>query len=230
MQRSETGAAAGTRRNLSDEDLTQAVVASFDAAPNARTREVLQSLVRHLHAFASEVQLTEEEWARGVDFLTRTGQISSDKRQEFILLSDVLGLSMLTIGINHRVPSGATESTVFGPFFVDGTPGYENGDDIANGQSGEPCLIEGTVRSTDGDPIAGARIEVWQADEDGFYDVQLSDLDGPQGRGHLPRPTTGASGSGRSGPRRTRSPPTARSASCSRRRRADRCVPPTCTS
>jgi hydroxyquinol 1,2-dioxygenase len=185
MHPPDTSAAAGTRRNLADEDLTQAVVASFDGAPDARTRDVLQSLVRHLHAFASEVELTEEEWAKGVDFLTRTGQISNDKRQEFILLSDVLGLSMLTIGINHRVPSGATESTVFGPFFVEGTPAYENGDDIANGQSGEPCLIEGTIRSADGEPIAGARIEVWQADDDGFYDVQYSGLDEPQGRGHL---------------------------------------------
>jgi hydroxyquinol 1,2-dioxygenase len=92
---------------------------------------------------------------------------------------------MLTIGINHRVPSGATESTVFGPFFVEGSPAYRNGDDIANGASGEPCHLAGTVRSAAGEPIPGARIEVWQADDEGLYDVQHDDLDRPQGRGHL---------------------------------------------
>jgi hydroxyquinol 1,2-dioxygenase len=185
MQQPSDTSATDVARNLSDEELTRAVTASFDGAPDARTREVLQSLVRHLHAFASEVELTEEEWATGIDFLTRTGHMSSDRRQEFILLSDVLGLSMLTIGINHRVPSGATESTVFGPFFVQGSPAFANGDDISGGASGRPCYLEGTIRSVAGEPIAGARIEVWQADEEGFYDVQYDDLDAPRGRGHL---------------------------------------------
>ena len=172
-------------RNLSDRDLTRAVEASFAAAPDARAREVLQGLVRHLHGFAGEVGLTEQEWTTGIDFLTRTGHMSDDRRQEFILLSDVLGLSMLTVGLNHRVPSGATESTVIGPFFVEGAPEYANGDDIANGAPGRPCLIQGTILSAEGEPIPDALIEVWQADDDGLYDVQRDDLGGPQGRGRL---------------------------------------------
>jgi hydroxyquinol 1,2-dioxygenase len=173
------------RRNLADADLTRAVEASFDGTPDARLREVLQALTRHLHAFASEVELTEDEWFAAIDFLTRTGHITDDKRQEFVLASDIMGLSMLVIGINHRHPNGATESTVFGPFFVEGSPGYENGDDLANGAPGTPCYVSGTVRSVSGDPVAGALIEVWQADEDGLYDVQYSDLDEARGRGHL---------------------------------------------
>jgi hydroxyquinol 1,2-dioxygenase len=172
-------------RNLSDEQLTRAVVQSFENAPSERTREILQSLVAHLHAFASEVQLTEEEWATGIDFLTRTGQACSETRQEFILLSDTLGMSMLTVGINNPKVGEATESTVFGPFFVDGSPEFANGDDIANGAPGAPCLMQGQVRGLDGAPVAGARMEIWQADEEGLYDVQYDDLGQPRGRGHL---------------------------------------------
>jgi len=172
-----------TRRDLSDAALTDAVVESFTT--EGRFTTVMTSLVRHLHAFASEVELTEEEWFAGIDFLTRTGHITDDKRQEFILLSDVLGLSMLVVGINNRRPPEATESTVFGPFFVEGSPGFENGDDLANGAPGEPCLMQGRVVDLDGAPVAGAHIEVWQADEEGFYDVQYADLDHAQGRGHL---------------------------------------------
>jgi len=193
------------KRNLSDEDLTRAVLASFEGAKSKRFGEVISSLVRHLHAFVEEVQLTEDEWFKGIDFLTRTGHITDDNRQEFILLSDVLGISMLVVGINHRKavgatesgeavevvgdghrePTGATEATVFGPFFVEGSPRYENGDDLANGAPGEPCHMEGRVLSTKGKPIPDARIEVWQADEDGFYDVQYEDLGVARGRGHL---------------------------------------------
>src|SRR3954453_23880566 len=172
-------------RNLADEELTNAVVASFADAKTERFRAIAESLVRHLHAFASDVQLTEEEWFRGIDFLTRTGHITDDRRQEHILLSDVLGLSMLVVGINNRRPPEATESTVFGPFFVEGAPHFANGDDLARGAPGEPCFMEGRVLDTNGAPIAGARVDVWQADEDGFYDVQYADLDEPRGRGYL---------------------------------------------
>lgn len=172
-------------QNLSDEALTKTVIESFAATENPRTREILQNLARHVHAFASEVELTEPEWSAAIDFLTRTGHITDDRRQEFILLSDVLGLSMLTIGINHRMPSGATESTVFGPFFLANSPKFENGDDLANGAPGHPCYLEGQVRSVSGEPIAGARLDIWQADDDGFYDVQIEGLDQPRGRGHL---------------------------------------------
>jgi hydroxyquinol 1,2-dioxygenase len=172
-----------TRRDLADAALTDAVVEAFTT--EGRFTTVMTSLVRHLHAFASEVELTEEEWFAGIDFLTRAGHITDDKRQEFILLSDVLGLSMLVVGINNRRPPEATESTVFGPFFVEGSPGYENGDDLANGAPGEPCDVFGRVVDVAGKPVPGALIEVWQADEDGFYDVQYSDLQQARGRGHL---------------------------------------------
>src|SRR3954452_25142005 len=164
-------------RNLADEDLTQAVLASFAGAKSERFRELAESLVKHLHAFATEVQLSEDEWFAGIDFLTRVGHLTDDKRQEFVLLSDVLGLSMLVVGMNNRRPPEATESTVFGPFFVEGSPAFENGDDIARGVSGEPCLMSGRVVSVDGEPVASARVEVWQADDDGFYDVQYEALD-----------------------------------------------------
>src|SRR5215469_5213705 len=114
-------------RNLADEDLTQAVLATFDHCKSERFQQVMRSLVQHLHAFVTDVQLTEDEWFKGIEFLTRTGHITDDKRQEFILLSDVLGVSMLVIGQNHRTSRGATPSTVFGPFFVEGSPAFENG-------------------------------------------------------------------------------------------------------
>lgn len=163
--------------------LTEQVIGSFDGAKDDRLREVMAALTRHLHAFASEVGLTEDEYFKGIDFLTRTGQISTGTRQEFILLADVLGLSMLTVGLANRHPEGATESTVFGPFFVEGSPEVANGNDLANGAPGQPCLVRGRVLDLDGDPIANARVEVWQADEEGFYDVQKGG--DTQNRGHL---------------------------------------------
>ncbi|GAB3817907.1 intradiol ring-cleavage dioxygenase [Kribbella italica] len=172
------------------DNLTDEVVASFDGSPDARTKDVMGALVRHLHAFAREVDLTEEEYFRGIDFLTRTGQISTATRQEFVLLADVLGLSMLTVGLDAKLPAEATAATVFGPFFVEGSPAYALGDDIANGAPGTPCLVSGRVLDTKGQPIGGALLETWQADEDGFYDVQ-KDLDSPQNRGHF---TTDAEG------------------------------------
>ncbi len=172
-------------RNLADEELTQAVLASFGDCSSERLQEIVQSFVRHLHGFAAEVKLTEEEWFAGIEFLTKTGHITDDNRQEFILLSDVLGLSMLVVGLNHRKPAAATPSTVFGPFFVEGSPRFENGDDISNGAPGEPCLVQGRVVSVTGEPVAKAHLEVWQADDDGFYDVQQPGLEEPRGRGHL---------------------------------------------
>jgi protocatechuate 3,4-dioxygenase beta subunit len=154
------------------EAVTDEVLASLAGAKSDRFREVMTSLVRHLHAFAREVALTDAEWELAIDFLTRAGHITDDRRQEFILLSDVLGLSMLTVGINAPASAGATESTVFGPFFVTGAPEVPLGGDIANGAKGQPCYVSGTVRGTDGAPVPGARIEIWEADEDGFYDVQ----------------------------------------------------------
>ena len=158
-----------------EQALTDRVLASFEGAASHRTREVLQSLVRHLHAFAGEVRLTEREWQQGIEFLTRCGHITDDRRQEFILLSDVLGLSMLTVGINAPADPAATEATVFGPFFVEGSPEVPYGGDVAEGVSGDPCWVEGRVTDVDGHPLADAVLEVWEADDDGFYDVQYSD-------------------------------------------------------
>jgi alcohol dehydrogenase class IV/protocatechuate 3,4-dioxygenase beta subunit len=155
--------------------VTAEVLASFAGATSPRYREVAQSLVRHLHSFAREIRLSQDEWQFGIDFLTRAGHITDDRRQEFILLSDVLGLSMLTIGINAPASAGATESTVVGPFFVDGAPETPLGGDIAGGAKGRPCYVSGTVTDTAGQPIPGARLDIWQSDEDGFYDVQYPD-------------------------------------------------------
>jgi hydroxyquinol 1,2-dioxygenase len=171
--------------DLADAQLTQAVLDSFAGATTERHGEIMRSLVRHLHAFISEVELTEDEWFAAIDFLTRTGHITTDQRQEWVLLSDVLGVSMLVIGLNNRKPPEATESTVFGPFFVEGSPHVELGGDMARGASGDPCYMAGRILAVDGTPIPHARIEVWQSDDDGFYDVQYDDLDHPQGRGHL---------------------------------------------
>lgn len=166
-------------------NLTKAVIARLADTPDARTREIMSSLVRHLHDFAREVKLTEAEWMRGIEFLTATGQLCDDKRQEFILLSDVLGLSMLTVAMHHEKPDGCTESTVFGPFHVEGAPHYEHGADLANGARGEPCVVHGRVTGVDGRSIADAVVETWQADADGHYDVQYEGLEVAQGRGVL---------------------------------------------
>lgn len=169
----------------SADDLTRYVVQSFDQAKTERFREIMQSAVRHLHSFVREVQLTEAEWEQGIEFLTRTGQMCSDTRQEFILLSDTLGVSMQMVNINNPVHDKVTEATVFGPFYVEGAPEYENGGDISNGAKGEPCYVYGSVSDEDGKPIAGARLVTWESDEDGFYDVQYEDLTEAQNRGQL---------------------------------------------
>lgn len=137
-----------------------------------RLRLVMTKLVEHLHAFAKEVELTQEEWEFGIDFLTKAGQISGDERQEFILLSDTLGLSMLVDAINNRRPAGATENTVFGPFHVAGAPVRQMGDSINLDGRGERCLFTGRVIDIHGEPIAGAHVDVWSDNVDGFYSVQ----------------------------------------------------------
>ncbi|MDX2682593.1 intradiol ring-cleavage dioxygenase [Streptomyces soliscabiei] len=158
-----------------EEELVQRVLDSFAGTPDERLQQIMQAAVRHLHAFLRDVRLTEEEWKQGVDFLTAVGHITDDRRQEFILLSDTLGASMQTIAINNEACADATEATVFGPFFVEDAPRIDLGGDIAGGASGQPCWIEGSVRDTNGAPVSGARIEVWEADDDGFYDVQYGD-------------------------------------------------------
>jgi alcohol dehydrogenase class IV/protocatechuate 3,4-dioxygenase beta subunit len=169
--------------------LTAEVVASFDGAAD-RARQLLTSLVRHLHAFAYDNELTQEEWSRAVDFLTRTGQISSATRQEFILLSDVLGVSsMVDLLANSRTPQ-TTPSAVLGPFYLDSPPTADQGEDISDGQPGTPLWTDVRVTDTEGAPVAGATVDVWQSNEDGFYDVQLPD-DGPALRARFTTDTDG---------------------------------------
>jgi catechol 1,2-dioxygenase len=156
---------------FSEERSADVVAASFDGTTDPRLRRVIQSLVRHLHAFVKDVELTEAEWAAAIAFLTATGQTCDAVRQEFVLLSDVLGVSMLVETINHRA-GGATESTVLGPFHMVESPPRALGDTISLDGKGEPCLVTGRVSNPDGEPLAGASVDVWQASEDGFYDVQ----------------------------------------------------------
>lgn len=170
-------------RNFDEDTITQAVLERVHGATDPRTRAVSEAVVRHLHALVREVQPTQAEWMAAVEFLTRTGHICSDTRQEFILLSDTLGLSMLVDAINHRLPSSATATTVLGPFYVKAPPEHGPGDDISEGMAGLPLLLEGSVSRLDGTPVAGAVIDTWHTDGDGFYDVQgPNGLDGLAGR------------------------------------------------
>jgi hydroxyquinol 1,2-dioxygenase len=158
-----------------EEELVTRVVRSFDACENPRLKELMVALVEHVHSFIRQTRLTEAEWGEAIDFLTRAGHITDEKRQEFILLSDVLGASMQTIAVNNEAYGEATEATVFGPFFVEGSPEIPPGGDMAFGAVGEPCWVEGTVTDHEGTPLPGALIEVWEADEEGLYDVQYTD-------------------------------------------------------
>jgi hydroxyquinol 1,2-dioxygenase len=172
-------------QNLDEHSITDAVLRSQAGAPNPRTTEIFDSLVTHLHAFARDVSLTEDEWIAGIRFLTAVGHTTDDKRQEFILLSDTLGLSMLVTAMTNRKPKECTEATVLGPFFVTNAPTVPNGGDVAQGASGERCFVTGHVRGMDGVPIPGARMEVWQADEDGLYDTQYENLEAARARAIL---------------------------------------------
>ena len=161
-----------------EENLTDLAVVQWQACHSQRLRTIMQSLVKYLHGFVREVELTREEWLFAADWLAKTGQLSSEKRQEFILLSDVLGISMLVDAINHRWPPGATPSTVIGPFHIEDSPELPMGTNIAEGLAGETCFVLGAVRNLDGEAIEGAKLDIWQADADGMYESQLG-LDEP---------------------------------------------------
>ena len=152
------------------------VIARNGKAGDARLAQVMAVIVRHLHAAVKEIEPTTDEWMTAVQFLTRTGHMCTDWRQEFILLSDILGVSMLVDAINNRKPSGATESTVLGPFHVADAPELPMGANICLDQKGEPMLVSGRILDTEGKPVAGTRIDVWQANDEGFYDVQQKGL------------------------------------------------------
>ena len=178
-------------RNANEANLTDAVLEKLAGAKDARFKQIMTSLIKHLHAFARETELTEQEWMTGIQFLTATGKKCDDKRQEFILLSDTLGVSMLVDAINHRKPGGATETTVLGPFYVSGAKDMPMWADIAGNAPGEPAYVSGRVLDVNGKPISGAVLDVWQTDGEGFYDVQRPGGDEHYARGRF---TTGADG------------------------------------
>jgi hydroxyquinol 1,2-dioxygenase len=158
---------------VDEDNITELAEQRWGTAHSPRTAELMTAFVRHLHAFAREVRLTEEEWAAAMGWLAATGRLSDEKRQEFILGSDVLGLSMLVVQLNNRFAANATPATVLGPFHIDGSPPAEFGFDMSDGIDGVPLFITGTVTDTSGKPVPGAVLDVWQADADGNYEAQL---------------------------------------------------------
>jgi hydroxyquinol 1,2-dioxygenase len=161
--------------DLTEDTITDAVQRTFDTSADPRFRQVMVSLVQHLHDFAREVRLTGDEWSTAMDFLERVGKVSSPTRREVMLLSDILGLSMLLDRINQHTGSSVTSSALLGPFYVEGRPTADNGDDISDGVSGIPMFVNGRVVDEHGDPVAGARVDTWHSDGEGFYDVQQTE-------------------------------------------------------
>jgi hydroxyquinol 1,2-dioxygenase len=173
-------------RNFNEQTITDAVIQRFSSSTDPRVREVCTSLVKHLHDFVRDVRPSYDEWEQAVDFLTRTGKICDGNRQEFVLLSDTLGVSMLVDAVNNPVGGAVTQSTVLGPFYVQDPEVFPLGADIAGGMRGMPTFVSGSVSSEDGAPLAGALVDVWHSDDDGFYDVQqLDKLGGNAGRGRF---------------------------------------------
>ena len=167
---------------VTETNLTNVVLERWQNISDPRLRRIMQSLIKHLHGFVREIEPTQAEWATTIDWLTRTGKMCSDRRQEFVLASDVLGVSMLVDAINHRRPSQATPSTVEGPFHVANAPAIADGGDMAQGAPGIPCFVSGMVRGLNGEPIAGAVLDLWQTDGEGLYEDQR-DTKGPWMRG-----------------------------------------------
>jgi hydroxyquinol 1,2-dioxygenase len=173
-------------RDFNEKTITDAVIQRFSTSADPRVKEICTSLVRHLHDFVRDVRPSGEEWAYAIDFLTRTGKICDGNRQEFILLSDTLGVSMLVDAINNPADGAVTQSTVLGPFYVAEPPLFPLGADIAGKMRGTPAYVSGSVSSQDGAPLSGAIVDVWHSDDDGFYDVQqLDKLGGLAGRGRF---------------------------------------------
>jgi hydroxyquinol 1,2-dioxygenase len=160
--------------NLTEQTITEAVQRTFDTSTDERFRQLFVALVQHLHDFAREVRLTGDEWFTAVDFLERVGKISTPTRQEVVLLSDILGLSMLLDKINHHNGS-TTDSALLGPFYVEGRPRAATGSDISDGVTGTPMFVTGRVVDEHGDPIVGAHVDTWHSDGEGFYDVQQTE-------------------------------------------------------
>lgn len=178
---------------VTEDNITDVAVARWKTCHDPRTAEIMTALVRHAHDFVRETGLTTEEWLAATEYLAATGQISDEKRKEFILLSDVLGISMLVVMQNGRTPEGATPNTVLGPFHIDDSPALEAGGTLCGEVPGTPLYISGMVRGIDGQPIAGALIDIWQADEEGTYEAQIAECE-PRLRGLLRSGTDGRYG------------------------------------
>ena len=163
-------------RLFTEAESADIVVERLASCEDPRFREVMEAAIRHLHAFVKEVEPTVEEWSRAIEFLTATGQMCDDRRQEWVLASDVLGVSMLVETLNNPAGDGCTEATVLGPFHVEGAPQLEPGGNICRDGKGMPCHVSGRITDIDGEPLAGANLDVWQTNADGYYDVQQPDL------------------------------------------------------
>jgi hydroxyquinol 1,2-dioxygenase len=162
---------------VTEENITDLAAGRWATAHEPRARELLTALVRHLHAFARETRLTEAEWMAAIQWLNTAGQISDEKREELILTSDVLGLSMLVVQMNNQLQEEATPATVLGPFHIDGSPELGFGEDMSEGLPGTPLYVSGVVRGLDGTRVGGAVLDVWQADAEGAYEAQIADVD-----------------------------------------------------
>jgi len=212
-------AAEPRARRTSPREITAEVLSRYEACPDPRLREIMQSLVGHLHGFVADVRLSEEEWAGAIRMLTATGHITDERRQEFILFSDTIGVSMLVDALANQLPEGATESTVLGPFYVPGSPLREYGANIAEEEAGVPAWIYGRILSVGGEPLAGAELDVWQNGDNRLYAVQ--DPNAPARTARLR--------SSRCARSRTRSPSTGPWARCSTRPLVTPGAPPTST-
>jgi hydroxyquinol 1,2-dioxygenase len=168
---------------VTEDNLTDIALERWNRVPDPRLRQVMTALIRHLHAFVREIEPTEQEWFQAIEWLTRTGKLCTDKRQEFILASDVLGVSMLVDAINHRFASAATPTTVEGPFHVANAPEFDFGGNMAGAAPGIPCYVYGAVRGLDGTPIGGAVLDLWQTDGEGYYEAQRGNVQGAWMRG-----------------------------------------------
>ena len=172
-------------REFDDENITQAVIGRLSECEDPRFKRIMTALITHLHHFVREVKLTEAEWFTAIQFLTDVGKTCTDKRQEFILLSDTLGVSVLVITLNHPAEEGSVESTVMGPFYWEGAPELPRGSNLAEGVNGEPTFYSGRVLSVDGRPLENALLDIWSGDGAGNYDMQMPEEPGMKARGRI---------------------------------------------
>src|ERR1035438_275343 len=172
-------------REFDENSITQAVIGRLSDCDDPRFKRVMTSLITHLHGFVRDVKLTESEWLTAIQFLTDVGKTCTNKRQEFILLSDTLGVSVLVITLNHPADEGSVESTVMGPFYWEGAPDLPRGSDLAEGVKGEPTFYSGRVLSVDGRPLENAVLDIWSGDGEGNYDMQIPEETGMKARGRI---------------------------------------------